>query len=169
MSFILSPSAHDPATDQDGLKPGEGYKFRHIALKKAIIVLMYRGDDNIATNYPALCDKSVPIEAIASICTAVSFSLLLFLLFICLSGFRKMVHRGRSLVHRAGLAQDTKELALAFSSKEYQSVFMDFFLELQAERDADNGFDEYLKEMAEAAMENHVLYPNPHAIHEIIS
>lgn len=80
-----------------------------------------------------------------------------------------MVHRGRSLVHRAGLAQDTKELALAFSSKEYQSVFMDFFLELQAERDADNGFDEYLKEMAEAAMENHVLYPNPHAIHEIIS
>lgn len=79
-----------------------------------------------------------------------------------------MVHKGRSLVHIAGLAPDAKDQTPAFSSKDYQSVFMDYFLELQAEIDAGNGFDAYLEEIAESAMKNHVFYPPPHAIYDVI-
>lgn len=86
-SCALLPSAHSAATEQLNLEPNEGYKFRHPELKKAIIVMMYRGDDNIATQYPALCKKAVPIEAIASICTAVSHSFSLPWSFTFLSGF----------------------------------------------------------------------------------
>lgn len=79
-----------------------------------------------------------------------------------------MVHKGRALVHLARLPLVTKELALAFSSKDYESVFTNFIQELQAEIDAKNGFDEYLKEIAESGMENHVLYPPSYAIYDVI-
>lgn len=64
------------------LKPGKGHKFRSIELQKAIIVMLYRGEDSIAEKFPTLCNKTVPLEAIASICTAVSSFLILLRSFI---------------------------------------------------------------------------------------